>query len=162
MVEAVITVDDRDVIAHLDRLPKDLHDRLVSRLGPIASRMQALVQAGEPSRTGRLRGQTRGAVADGPTFVRAQVTIVGLFQQDFAKAGALEYGVPGASPRSASRAPGGFVSVHSYHRKRGESVQAYRRRVRIEARRFLRQAAAAMQAQGMTAIQAAIDETVAE
>lgn len=161
MAAPIFTVDDRQVLAHIDALPQELREHLVAHLGPVDDRMLALVRAAAPDRTGRLRNQIRGAVVSTETSVVAKVFVAGRSPQDFAKAAALEWGVPGLSRRAARRAPGGLVSVKA-SRRAGESVIAYHRRVRIEARRYLRRALVTMQTMGVEAIQAAIDETVVE
>lgn len=130
-----IVSGDRDIAARLDRLSDDLRKRLVERIGGLTQQLLARVQAREPTRTGRLRAETRAFVDDGADFVRGRVRVVATgIRYEHGKVGALEYGahrpVKVRSHERAGHTPFG--------RAVEQVVGAYTRKADIMAHRFLR------------------------
>jgi hypothetical protein len=134
-----MTVDDRQLLAHLDALPEKMKEAARPVIKELTDTMLALVHAAEPRRTGRLIAATRGSVIEGKTYIRGRVRIEGGTARLYAAAAALEYG--------SHRA---FL-VRAYGRRSGR-VQAYIRRANIEPRRFLRGSAAAIRERALAEI----------
>jgi hypothetical protein len=146
------------LIARIERFPPELRARLIAHWTPVERKMLALVHAGEPIRTGRLREETRGFLDSGDEFVRARVRVLA-HGSAAGKAGALEYGGHGI----AQVRPHAQTLAHAWSEMiepRRIMVSAYKRRVNIRELRFLRDAEAAARSEGTAAIEAAVRETV--
>jgi hypothetical protein len=140
----------------LDALPNDLKRRLKKEIATITRELLVAVQAREPVRTGALRRATRSFVDERPDFIRGRVRVLRGAANLGARFGALEYGGPGR------RGPGRRVEVKAYSRG-GVRVDPYRRRPpTIRGLRFLRGPAAGMRARMLAALQAVLNEFVAE
>ncbi|MDB5405682.1 MAG: hypothetical protein JWL84_594, partial [Rhodospirillales bacterium] len=83
-----IIVGDRKVSMQFTNFPQAAHDRLLERITSLTSRLEAMVLAAEPVKTGRLRSTTKSTVYDSPKRIAGVVTV----SADFAKGAALEYG----------------------------------------------------------------------
>lgn len=109
------------------------HDLLRDRvIGPLTERLEGMVLASEPFRTGRLRATTVEKVySDNPERVAGYVRITA----DFGKAGALEYGSHRTVTVTARHRA--LATLTSLSRARAEAG-TYTRRTDITAHRFLR------------------------
>lgn len=76
-----------------DEFPDELYAALKAEIGALTEELFARVEAATPSRTGRLRSEERMRLFADPDRISGYVDIAGdKGSQDFAKAGALEYG----------------------------------------------------------------------
>jgi hypothetical protein len=131
---------ERQLMAHLDRLPDEIQDQLGLVVTELTKTLLTAVRAAEPLRTGALRAATRSSVDIGKNFIRGRVTIdpiPGRGRGHNVAAAALEYGVHSAFKVASHN----MRLSHIYNRPgTGQTVlvNAYTRRVDITARRFLR------------------------
>jgi hypothetical protein len=145
----IVEVDDRKLLLHLEKLPATLRTNLRTTIAKLTEQLLAQVRSIEPSRTGRLRSQTRGFVDETKTMVRGRVRVLGTAGAPNIAAAALEYG----SHKS--------IAVKAYQRK-GVAVRAYERRTNITAQRFLHGPFAAMRERALAEIKAAVNKSVEE
>jgi hypothetical protein len=82
---------DRQVGVRFEEFPDALYEDLRAEIDALAIELYARVVAATPDRTGLLRGEERVRVFTDPTSIKGMVDVAGA-GQDFAKAGALEYG----------------------------------------------------------------------
>jgi hypothetical protein len=145
---------DRLVATELEALPERIHRRLVARVTALTDQLLGAYRAGEPRRTGKLRSETVSKMEVAPDLVRGLVTVAGDSGQDFAKAGALEYGARGSVEvkafSRAGRTPLGTPAE--------QTVAAYTRQYDIIARRYARGALDDMRSH----IESGIAEAVAD
>jgi hypothetical protein len=157
---ALTLTGDRAVELMLARIPDAVRARLVPAIRDLTDRAYALYVAGEPSRTGRLHGETREVMTDQANLVRGRVTIVasgGGSQNEYAKAGALEYGAHGRTKVAAHVRDGHDWFGHPVE----QLVKAYTRQVDILAYRFARNALEAISAEAQASLRAAVESVVA-
>lgn len=131
----VIVTGDRDVSLKFDEFPQDLHDALLSRIGTLTDRLAGAVRSGVHARTGKLRGSISEAVYDDqPRKITGRVFV----DEDYAKAGAIEYGAHGRAKVSAHEA----LLGHAWGKKLSSPVEvmvsAHGRQMNVVAQRFLR------------------------
>jgi hypothetical protein len=138
-----LTVDDRRVMLHFDKLVPVLQSNLRTTVAKLTDQLLALVRAAEPVRTGLLRSRTAAFVEVTDKFVRGSVRVSNITPVQAAGFGALEYG--------AHR----MISV-----RQSIVAKAYLRRVNIAERRFLRGPAAAMRERIVAELQAAVAKSV--
>ena len=162
MIQFSVTMTDpRAITVQLDKLPQAIIDHLAAVMEPLMKRVAAAQKARAPrGRTGRLATQVGHVFVDkGPDWVRARSTVVAASGWQYAKAGALEYGVPGRR--------GGAVDVAMYKRRgRGVGmdvlVDRYTRHARLMERRYLRGPFEAMSGEIMDALEKAVADAVAQ
>jgi hypothetical protein len=143
-----VTVDDRNLMLHLEQLPMALRTKLRPTIVALTAELLARVRASEPRRTGQLQNLTRSFIDEREDSIRGRVRVLSPAGRGHnVAAAALEYG--------AHRA----VSVRA-SRREGIAVRAYQRHANIAARRFLRGPAEAMREKALTEIRAAVDEAV--
>jgi hypothetical protein len=142
-----IKLDDRLVMARLDKFPETLKQTLRPKITELTNTLLEKVHAAEPARTGVLRASTRGFVDEGENFIRGRVRVTGDAPRIRVIAAALEYGGHKAE------------QVRSYLRRSG-SVTGYLRRENIDAYRFLRGPFAVIRPQAVAAIEEAVNEAV--
>lgn len=154
-ITAVVS-GDRDVAARLDRIDPAIHKRLVATIESLTARLEARVRAAAPKRTGRLASQIASSVNDSPDFVRGRVTVRGREgSQDFAKAGALEYGVHDTFTVREHKRRGRGIGME-------QIVERYQRTANIVETRFLRGPLAAMRGDVEREIAEAVTESARE
>ena len=125
---------EREILLQLGRMPDRVQQRLARKITELTHRLLQRVQAKEPVRTGKLRGETIDRVTATQDLVRGVVTVAADTSNEHAKAGALEYGAHGE------------VTVHEFarhgHNPQGapadQIVEAYTRKADLIARRFER------------------------
>lgn len=160
MINMLADFTETRLVLHLDELPHIIEGALEDAIRELTEELLDMVQAREPVRTGRLRSQTYAFVDNNPVkrFIRGRVRILPVQEgvnRTAAAFGALEYGAPGTSGRRT-----GKVKIAAY-RRGGRNVRAYERnRPRIEARRFLRDAAAIMLPRARTEIERAVQNAL--
>lgn len=133
----ILVVGDRRLQAFLHDYPASLDARIEARFQSFSQRLAAAVQAAEPQRTGRLRGETRPFVRRSPAGITAGVQVVAQGKVDIGKAAALEYGAHGSTKVAehwATRA----TFWGRYASPRAVLIEEYQRRVNIGADRYLR------------------------
>jgi hypothetical protein len=156
--DAVIT-GDRRVVARFGEWPKDLHDLLLARIRALTSELEARVRALAPSRTEKLKDEIVSRIFDDPQKIKGLVTLEGgLPGAEYAKAAALEYGAHRAARvrkyrRTITEAFGRSISPTDI------DVSAYSRIANIEARVYLRGGLADVEADAVSQLQAAIDQS---
>lgn len=157
---SVSEADERRIALHLDQLPAKLRTKLRPTIARLTDELLQRIRAAEPVRTGRLRQQTQAFVDEKEDRITGTVRVVagtGQRSGSHEAAAALEYG----AHRSF------FVREHMEHLnhvfKRPSDrqlvmVEAYRRRANIQARRFMRDPAAAIRARALTELEAVVKE----
>jgi hypothetical protein len=91
-IHANIT-DARKVELLFETLPDALYGGLRVEVDALTMELLTLIEAATPERTGTLRSQERARIFTDPNRITGQVDVAGTKgSQDFAKAGALEYG----------------------------------------------------------------------
>jgi hypothetical protein len=156
-MNAIFEVDDRRFVEHLERIPGRLRTALRASITQLTDQLLQRIRAAEPSRTGRLRGQTQAFVDVTDDKVTGRVRIMGQGREHNVAAGALEYG---AHRVVNVRAHQEHLS-HVFNRATDSqfvAVRAYTRKANIRAQRFLRDPAAAMRPR----IQAELERVIAE
>jgi hypothetical protein len=157
MTYVTFDVTDHGVEAHLDRVSTRLRSGLRTAITELTNQLLARVRAAEPYRTGRLRQSTQAFVDERPDRIRGRVRILGVGQTHNAAAAALEYG----AHRIVSVRAHQEHLTHVFDRATDSqfvAVRAYERRANIQAKRFLRDPAAAMRPR----IQAELERVVRE
>lgn len=150
-VTAIVS-GERDVAARLDELPDRVHQRLVEPITRLTRRLLGLYQAAEPSRTGKLRQETVSHVEVSRDLVRGRVTVAASTANEFAKAGALEYGAHGTAHVAAFERRG-----HApYGAPADQMVAAYSRHLDLAEHRFARGALDEMRGEIKETLEAAI------
>jgi len=154
---AVVT-GDREAIARFAEWPKQLHDSLYQRIEKLTNELYARVLELVPEKTGALKKEIISKMFDGPERIKGYVSLAkGLDQEDYIKAGALEYGAHTG------------VKVRPYRRTITEAfgrsisptdidVKAYQRVANIEAHLFMRGALAGMESEVVAELTDAINE----
>jgi hypothetical protein len=157
-MKLIFEENDRAVVAHLERIPGQLRTALRASITQLTDQLLQRVRAAEPYRTGKLRQETQAFVDVRDDSVRGRVRILGAGGKGHnVAAAALEYG---AHRLVQVRAHQEHLS-HVFDRATDSqfvAVRAYQRRANIQAKRFLRDPAAAMRPQ----IQAELQRVVAE
>ena len=154
---------DRQVGLRFDTFPDALYEDLKTEVNALSLELFARVEAATPSRTGRLRSQERVRLFSDPNRITGYVDIAGeKGSQDFAKAGALEYGAHGQAKVSAHS----MSLDHHWSRKLGEPetvmVDAYTRSADIAELAFERGPLAAMQPEVASRLNAVVVRATAE
>jgi hypothetical protein len=157
-----LTFNDHNVTLRLDKLPRQIQDKMVARIAALTRTLLAQVHAAEPRRSGRLHSLTRAFIDQKPGWVRGRVRIL----SDAGRAGnvaaaALEYGVH----RTVLVRRHGARLTHLFgHSMPVQIVQirAHTRRVDIAQRRFLRGPAAIIRQQAHAELSAALSEALAQ
>lgn len=154
---------DRQVGLRFEQFPDALYAELKSEIASLGEELLLRVEAATPSRTGRLRSEERVRVFADPTSIKAQVDIAGAKgSQDFAKAGALEYGAHRATKVSAHS----MRLDHFWARRLSAPidvlVSAYTRTPDIETFAFERGPLGEMQAEALARLEAVVEKAVGE
>lgn len=151
---------DRAVALRLEKMPDDIHNRLVGAVTALTARLLSRVQASEPKRTGRLASETKSFVDEAPDLVRGRVKVTAPGARgELGKAAALEYG---AHKPTQVREHTARLS-HIFGRAIAPMeviVDRYQRTPNITADRFLRGPLAQMKDQIMAELQKAVDQGV--
>ena len=152
----------RQVGIRFDEFPEVLYEDLRAEITALGNELFALVQAKTPAYTGELRSEERLRIFADPSRITGYVDVAApKGSQDFAKAGALEYGA------HASFA----VKAHSMRLDHYWSlklmaaqqvlVEAYARTANIAEVAFERSAIAELQPQVITRLNAVVEKRVA-
>jgi hypothetical protein len=156
-MKATYEINDDAVRAHIEQFTGKLHTGLRQSITQLTDQLLARVRAAEPYRTGRLRSETRAFVDDKADAVQGRVRVLGQGREHNAAAGALEYGAHRLVNVRAHREH----LTHVFDRATDSqfvAVKAYTRRANIQAKRFVRDPAAAMRPR----IEAEIERVVGE
>lgn len=152
---------DRQAGLRFDEFPDDLRDGLRAEIDSLSRELYARVQGAIPDRTGDLRSKARVRLFDDKDRVTGYVDIAGQKgSQDFAKAGALEYG----AHRTKQVKQHQMRLDHYWHEKltapRTVIVKAFDRRNNQTEHRFLRGPLAAMQPEVGSRLNAVVEKAV--
>lgn len=155
---------DRLVALRFEKFPDIAREAIRKRIEAMTKQLLSGVHGREPSLTGRLRGETTGAVSESADRVRGNVGVRVRQASDpgreAGKAGALEYGAKGSvSVKAHSQ-----QLTHVYGRMiqpMAVFVTAYSRQADITEHRYLRGPTEALRSTFLAGIRAALDEAVA-
>lgn len=154
---------DRQVGLRFEHFPDALYDDLRREINALSIELFALVEAATPERTGLLRSQERRRVFADNNRISARVDVAGeAGTQDFAKAGALEYGAHRGMKVSAHSMRLDHLWAEKLAWPLTVIVGAYNRTPDIEAYSYLRGPVAAMQPEVLTRLNAVVERNVAE
>jgi hypothetical protein len=159
MTYVTFSVTDHGVAAHLDQISGRLKSGLRTAITQLTDQLLARVRAAEPYRTGRLRQETQAFVDERPDGIRGRVRILGAGREHNVAAAALEYG----AHRIVSVRAHQEHLTHVFDRASDSqfvAVKAYERRANIQAKRFLRDPAAAMRPRIETELERVINESL--
>lgn len=154
---------DRQVGLRFEQFPDALYEDLRKEIDALSIELLTRVEAATPDRTGQLRSQERLRLFTDPNRITGYVDITGTKgSQDFAKAGALEYGAHRATKVSAHE----MKLDHHWSLKLAAPemvlVAAYARTPNIEEFAFERGPLAAMQPEIVSRLNAVVEKAVAE
>jgi hypothetical protein len=158
----VFITGDREIAQKFDEFPQQVRGQLraviAEKIEELAGRERALV----PVKTGRLRSQIRSRVIEKPEAIIGQVYFDGAKgSQDFAKAGALEYGGSGKSFKvRGHEAQLGHVFGRAAQLR--VQIAAHTRVLNISAKRFVRDPVEAMKADIEAALAGAVEQASGE
>jgi hypothetical protein len=157
-----IAIDgDQRVTLRFEQFPDTLHERLLGTLQRLEQRLEQMVLAQEPARTGALRQLTGGRVYEHPDRIAAVVGVRSQSANEAKKAAALEYG----SHRSlVVRAHTAKLS-HLWARAINPIIvyiPSHSRVSDISPQRFLRGPIDAMRGEAVAELRAAVAEAEAE
>lgn len=142
-----------------DELPKQLHARLLERITSLTDKLRSRVVAEIPRRTGKLAGEVKSSVRDRPDRIVGEVEMT----DEFAKAGALEYGGSGRQFKvKGYEADRSAAFGKRLNAPTAKLISAYNRSINFPGRRFLRGPLAAMNEEIVAGITEAVSETVNE
>jgi hypothetical protein len=151
---------DRRVGLRFEEFPERARQRLAAAMDSITQRLLARVEAAEPIKTGKLRGETTAYVSSGPNFVKGTVAIrvpkgaqAGV---EAGKAAALEYGAHKSIAVKAYSRTLDHVFLHAIAPTE-QLVRAYVRRANIAEQRFLRGPIDEMRDQILTELREAVE-----
>lgn len=154
---------DRRVGLRFEEFPDHLYDDLRQEIDSMTNELFAMVQAATPSRTGELRSQERMRLFTDKSRITGYVDVAGKSgSQDFAKAGALEYG----AHRKTKVASHSMKLDHLWGEKLNAPmdvvVKAYERTPNIAEHAFVRGPLEAMQPQVVSRMNAIVERAVAQ
>ena len=131
---------DRALELAFDEFPQRAHSRLLTDITTFTKRLEALVRSRAPVRTGKLQSQIVSRISDREEAITGQVTIAGASgSQDFAKAGAEEWGAHNArKPLRAHPMRLDHVFANRLNAPITVMVAAHSRTPNIAAQRFMR------------------------
>jgi hypothetical protein len=156
----VLAVGERRLQAFFDELPARLNARLYAGMERVAARLAAAVEAAEPHRTGKLRGETEPFIHQSETALVAGVIIRGSDHSDFGKDAALEYGSHRMIEVHMRRRAGGLA--RRYQASSLALSDYYERRTNIGADRYLRDPFARLRGDIISDIEGAVGQSVRE
>lgn len=148
---------DRRVALKFDVFPKQAHDELLSVITSATDRLRGLVEGAVPKNSGQLASEIVGRVVDAANHITGSVGILGATPNDYAKAGALEYGAHG----TAHLREHGAKLGHLWGKMIAPMqviVAAHDRRVNIQQHDFLRGPLRAMQEDVLAQMKQALDQ----
>lgn len=153
---------DRRVGVVFEEFPDDLYADLRTEIEALTAELLGLVEAATPDRTGRLRGQEKMRVFADKDHIKGQVFIAGeKGSQDFAKAGALEYGAHRATKVRAHK----MRLDHAWETRLADPITvlvgAYSRTPDIDEHRFERGPLAGMAGEIAARLNAVVEKAVA-
>ena len=159
----VIISGDRAVELKFETFPQRLHTRLFSDITTLTGRLAALVRSRVPSQTGKLESQIVGQVFDADARITGRVTVAGVKgSQDFAKAGALEYGAHNLTKVRAHEMRLDHVFADRLNAPLTVMVDAYQRTPNIAESNFMRGSIEDMHGEIVQGLRDGVSETAAD
>ena len=148
---------DRELDLKFQTFPTRAHDALFSRITKLTDRLEGLVRAAAPNKTGKLRSEIHSAVYDDtPSKISGRVFV----DDDYAKAGALEYGAKGSAKVSAYSAKLDHAWAHKLASPTEVMIAAHSRHLNLKARRYLRDPLVQMRSDITAELQEAVAEVI--
>jgi hypothetical protein len=152
---------DRKVELLFEEFPDGLYADLKAEINALSMELFARVEAATPQLTGKLRSEERVRLFADPNRITGYVDIAGT-GQDFAKAGALEYGAHRATQVSAHSMRLDHVFGEMLASPMTVMVDAYSRTPDIQAFAFERGPLDAMAPEIVERLNAVVDRVTAE
>jgi len=154
---------DRQAGLKFEEFPDDLYEDLHREIDALTHELLGLVQAATPSHTGRLRSQERARIFTDKNRITGYIDVAGeKGSQDFAKAGAIEYG----AHRKTKVSEHSMKLDHAWGQMLNAPitviVAAYERTPNIAAHAFERGPLAVMQPQILGRLNDAVSQAVAK
>jgi hypothetical protein len=160
-VIGVEVVGARSVELQFERFPERLRGQLTLAITKITDTLAGRIRSAAPRRSGRLAGSIRNTVYQNQDSVAGYIAV----SEDFAKAGALEYGAPGPRNRNQVKAHEARLD-HLWGNKLAQPltvmVAAHTRTLKVKAHRYLRDPTAAMSGEVLAAIEQACETATNE
>lgn len=154
---------DRQAGLKFEEFPDDLYEDLRREIDSLTHELFGLVQAATPSRTGELRSQERVRIFTDKNRITGYIDVAGKSgSQDFAKAGALEYGAHRKTKVSAHSMKLDHVWGEMLNAPINVMVAAYERTPNIAEHAFERGPLAIMQPEILGRLNAAVEQAVAK
>lgn len=155
----IVVAGDRKVALRFEEFPHHLHDKLLSRITQMKDQLEGRVKAAAPQgATGELRDSVYGKVFDDRTRITGFVAV----GEDFAKAGALEWGAHNTIQVRGHRARLDHNWGEKLARPISVFVEAHRRTLSLKPVRYLREPLATSAPQFTAELQETVAETAAE
>jgi hypothetical protein len=148
---------ERAVELKFEQFPEQARERLRAAISALVSDLQSRVESAEPSLTGALRSETAPRLEEYPNRITGAVRVT----DEFAKAGALEYGAHRTMLVKAHTA----TLDHIYGKlvePLSVMIGAHQRTPNIAEHRYLRGPLHAMEGQIFEALQEAMTEAAAD
>lgn len=154
---------DRKVGLLFEDWPDGLYAALKAEVNSLTTELYGLVEAATPSRTGRLRSEERMTFFSDENRIAGRVTVAGADgSQDFAKAGALEYGAHRSTKVSAHSMRLDHVFGQMLAAPINVLVDAYNRTPDIQEFAFERGPLESMQPEILERLNAVVEQSVAK
>lgn len=158
----VVIEGDRQVALKFEQFPAQCHDALLSRITSLTEILEARVAAAVPVKTGKLRSEVTSQVYDDQTSISGRVTIDGDSANEYAKAGALEWGAHNSTKVAAHNARLDHIFSRRLSAPIDVMVEAHSRQLDIVAVKFLRGPFQADEQAIADQLQQAVDETIGD
>lgn len=154
---------DRQVGLRFDHFPDALYEDLRQEIEALSIELFTRVEAATPEKTGELRGQERLRVFTDPNRITGYVDVAGAKgSQDFAKAGALEYGAHRSHKVSAHSMRLDHAWAEKWAAPETVLVAAFTRTANLQEYAFERGPLAQMQPEIVARLNAVVEKAVAE
>ena len=154
---------DRQVGLRFEHFPDALYDELKAMIEELTAELFARVEAATPTATGRLRNQERVRIFTDPNHIKGYVDIAGQGgSQDFAKAGALEYGATRSTKVVAHKMKLDHLWANRLNAPIIVLVEAHSRRPNIAEHAFERGPLETMQPEIIARLNAVVEAAAAE
>lgn len=154
-------INDTKAGLRFENFPVAAHDALLERITALTRQLESAVMSAAPVATGKLASEIRSFVDDNTTKIAGKVKVLSSGKGDHGKIAALEYGATGrfqvaAHQRVVTQIFGRAVSPTL------QMVDAYSRGANIVEHAFLRGPLAAIRAEAVAQMRAAIAEAEAK
>lgn len=154
----VIVTGDTKLGIRFEQFPQQAHDKLRERITQQINILRTAIKAAAPRRTGKLASEVDSNVIDKPE----RITGIVYFDDDFAKAAALEYGVHRSVRVAGHEASLSHVFSTALTAPIQVFIDAHSRVVDLAAREFIRGPARALSEKITQELKEAVNEAIDE